>query len=108
MGTQDGRYDIMPKNLSCPLGHDCDNCLWYTRIRGVNPQTGVDEDKVDCAINVIPILIIEHLRQAYSMGGALESFRNEMVNQQGNFLGIMRETVHQKLLTENSHAVENE
>lgn len=97
----------MRKELTCPFGHTCNNCLWYTRIRGINPQTGVDEDKLDCAINIIPILIIEHLRQAYSMGGALESFRNEMVNQQGDFLSVVRDVANRKLLTESNHAVEN-
>lgn len=91
----------MRKELTCPLGHTCEACLWYTRIRGMNPQTGVDEDKVDCAINIIPILIIEHLRQAYSMGSSLESFRNEMVNQNGNFLGLIQEATDRKKLLEN-------
>lgn len=55
-------------------------CLWYTQIRGVNPQTGADvTDEWGCAVAWLPMLLIENAQQQRHTGAAVESFRNEMV-----------------------------
>ena len=55
-------------------------CLWYTQIRGVNPQTGADvSDEWGCAIAWLPLLMIENSQRQRETGAAVESFRNEMV-----------------------------
>jgi len=66
----------------CPmLGKACvgEQCAWWTHLRGMNPQTGQEIDKEECAIATLPILLVENSRQQYSTGAAVESFRNEMV-----------------------------
>ena len=72
---------IKPGNF-CPLiQSDCKGleCSWYTQVRGTNPNTGEEVDEWSCAINWLPMLLIENSQQQRSTGAAVESFRNEMV-----------------------------
>jgi hypothetical protein len=71
-----------PKN-NCPL-HNFEpckqlECAWFTKIRGVNPNTGEEIDDYSCAVAWIPVLLIENSLQQRQTGAAVESFRNEMV-----------------------------
>lgn len=66
----------------CPLiKKDCIGlkCAWYTHVRGMNPNTGQEVDEWSCAINWLPMMLIENSQQQRSTGAAVESFRNEMV-----------------------------
>ena len=73
--------------LTCPLGSKCEEikdgaihrCAWYTKLVGVNPNTGESLDEHGCAMSWIPMLLIENSMQQRSTGAAVESFRNEMV-----------------------------
>jgi hypothetical protein len=72
----------MKKGHFCPLiKKDCieNKCEWYTQIRGMNPNTGEAMDEWQCAINLLPILLIENSKQQRSTAAAVESFRNETV-----------------------------
>lgn len=96
---------------TCPLGHKCqevkDNkihrCMWYTKIQGMNPQTGEEIDEWNCAMGWIPILLIENSNTNRGQTSALESFRNEMVNGQGIFNEIMEKAVKVKQLTKQDY-----
>lgn len=74
---------------ACPLGHTCQSCHWHIRLRGQNPQTGQEIDDEGCAISWIPILLIENSQQQRSTGAAIESFRNEMVQGNGQLAQLM-------------------
>jgi hypothetical protein len=66
----------------CPLiKKDCVGltCAWYTRVQGVDMNTGSQVDNYECAISWLPMLLIENSGQQRSTGAAVESFRNEMV-----------------------------
>ncbi len=73
--------------LSCPLGHKCQEvrdgaiqqCSWFTKLAGKNPNTGENVDEHGCAITWLPVLLIENSQQQRSTAVAVESFRNEMV-----------------------------
>jgi len=68
----------------CPLiQKDCIElkCSWFTQIRGVNPNTGLEVDEWGCAITWMPMLLIENSQQQRSTGAAVESFRNEVVKE---------------------------
>ena len=67
---------------TCPLGHTCDSCLWNIQMGGQHPQTGQEIDQKQCAVQWIPLLLIEVSRQTHSAGAAIESFRNEVVRGQ--------------------------
>lgn len=72
----------MKAGTFCPLiKKDCINfkCAWFTKIRGVNPNTGQEVDEWSCAISWLPMLLIENSQQQRHTSGAVESFRNEMV-----------------------------
>jgi hypothetical protein len=72
----------MKKGHYCPLlKKDCieNKCEWYTQIRGMNPNTGEAMDEWQCAISLVPFLLIENSQQQRSTAAAVESFRNETV-----------------------------
>ena len=66
----------------CPLiQKDCKEhkCSWYTHIQGVHPQTGENMDKWGCAVEWVPMLLVENSSKQLSTAAAIESFRNEVV-----------------------------
>lgn len=66
----------------CPLiKKDCKGleCVWFTQMRGMNPNTGKEVDEWGCAISWLPVLLVENSQQQRHTGAAIESFRNEMV-----------------------------
>jgi hypothetical protein len=66
----------------CPLiKKDCVGlqCAWFTRVQGVDMNTGNQVDDYQCAIAWMPMLLIENSGQQRQTGAAVESFRNEMV-----------------------------
>jgi len=66
----------------CPLlKKDCVGlqCAWFTRIQGIDMNTGNQVDDYQCAIAWMPMLLIENSGQQRQTGAAVESFRNEMV-----------------------------
>jgi hypothetical protein len=81
---------------SCPLGHTCDKCLWMTKLRGMNPQTGQEMDSDGCAIAFLPILLIENSQQQRQTAAAVESFRNEMMQGNDQMLGVMHRAIEDR------------
>lgn len=91
----------MKKGTFCPLiKKDCveNKCVWYTQVRGQNPNTGEALDEWGCAMNLLPFLLIENARQQKSTGAAIESFRNESVLQNNNLAQVLLHTASQQLL----------
>jgi hypothetical protein len=73
-----------PENLYCPLHKAsmdtvCHKCPWWQQVRGVNPNTGEEIDRWDCAVAFLPLLLIEAAQQARQGAAATESFRNHML-----------------------------
>lgn len=70
---------------NCPLDsfNPCRqlDCAWFMKITGKNPNTGKDTEEWGCAMAWLPVLLVENAQQSRSTGAAVESFRNEMVNQ---------------------------
>jgi hypothetical protein len=74
------------KVADCPLWRGpCkkDACRWYTHVLGVNPNDGATVNKQGCAMEFLPMLLVENAQQSRQTGAAVESFRNEMVNANG-------------------------
>lgn len=74
-----------PAHLKCPFWQKkmslvCQTCPHWTQVRGKNPNTGEDVDRWDCAIALLPMLLIENAQQARQGGAATESLRNELVS----------------------------
>jgi len=74
---------------SCPLGWHCDKCLWHTKLRGQNPQTGQEMDSEGCAIAFLPILLIENSQQQRQTSAAVESTRNEFIKSLAGAAGVI-------------------
>lgn len=94
----------MPKSIkiTCPLGHKCkttdtegnviEQCAWLTTVQGTNPQTGADTNDELCAITWQPILQVQTAKFARSTVGVLETFRNEMVENNSKIIGPLLES----------------
>lgn len=93
--------------LSCPLGHKCQEakgdtiqqCAWYTKMAGENPQTGEIVDEYGCAMTWLPVLLVENARTNRGTSAAVESFRNEMVNANASSQQLLLQTAQLKLVS---------
>jgi hypothetical protein len=70
--------------LVCPLHRKdmsevCHKCPWWTRIVGKHPQSEEMLDNWQCAVGLLPMLLIEGTQMQRQTGAALETFRNGMV-----------------------------
>ena len=85
--------------LVCPLGAECrtvkDNkiyqCHWYIKLVGRDPQSMKEHDEWGCAMAWTPILLVENARTNQGQTEALESFRNEIVEGNNQFLGLINQ-----------------
>ena len=80
---------IESKN-NCPLNKfkPCKGleCAWFIQIRGLNPNTGEEVDEWGCAVAWLPILSIENSQMQRQTGAAIESFRNEVVKSNEQYI----------------------
>lgn len=93
MQLQQGTY--------CPLiKKDCigTKCMWFTKIQGYDTNTGKEVDDYQCAISLLPMLLVENSGQQRQTGAAVESFRNEMVKANENSVRLLSESVKYNLL----------
>ena len=54
-------------------------CRWFIQVLGNNPQTGEHVNKWGCAVEWLPVLLIENSQQQRQTGAAVETLRNESV-----------------------------
>lgn len=95
---------MKPVKVTCPLGHTCQTetedeivrCNWYTQIRGNNPQDGKEVDEWGCAMSWLPVLLIENSQQTRQSGAAIESFRNQMVKGNSDFIRLIGNDIQRK------------
>ena len=74
--------------LICPLHKAsmdtvCHKYPWWQSVKGRHPQTGEEIDRWECAIALMPLLLINTANEARQGAAATESFRNEMVRLNG-------------------------
>lgn len=92
----------------CPLiKKDCIGlqCAWFTRVQGYDINTGNQVDDYQCAIALMPMLLIENSGQQRQTGAAVESFRNEMVVANENSQKILLASLAAK--TEQTKTIES-
>jgi len=85
----------------CPLiKKDCVQmkCAWFTRIQGYDMNTGDQVDEWQCAISLMPMLLIENSGQQRQTGAAVESFRNEMVKANDQTAKVLLANVNKNLI----------
>ena len=79
---------IAPKGTICPLHRKdvsrvCHTCAWYTRIQGVNPQTGEHLDKWLCAITAQVLAVLDVGKAATAGAATTQELRNDMKRERG-------------------------
>ena len=72
-------------------------CSWFTRIQGYDTNTGKDVDEYQCAVTLLPMLLVENSGQQRQTGAAVESFRNEMVKANENSIKMLARSASLKL-----------
>lgn len=85
----------------CPLiKKDCveTKCAWFARIQGYDTNTGNQVDEWQCAISLMPMLLVENSGQQRQTGAAVESFRNEMVKANEQSAKVLLASVKQNLI----------
>ena len=87
------RSNTPAPNITCPYtGHKkkCGklymNCPKWIHIIGMDKQTGAQVDEFGCADSFEHMLQIEAAQQMREAGAAIESFRNEMVEGNNQFI----------------------
>jgi hypothetical protein len=83
--------------ITCPFGSQCKEiknnklhqCAWLVKLAGTNPQTGEQMDEEKCAVTFLPILMVENTMKVSSSAAAVESLRNEIVENQEKSTGIL-------------------
>jgi hypothetical protein len=91
--------------ITCPLGSKCrevkDNkihqCAWLVKLAGRNPQTGEEMDEEGCAMHWTPVLLIENANTNRGQTAAIESFRNETVQQAQTTNQILAQAAQQRV-----------
>jgi len=93
--------ELKPGNFCPLLKKECVGlqCAWFTQVRGTNPNTGKEVDEWACAMAWLPILLIENSLQQRQTGAAVESFRNEMVESQNQFISLSQQSPIVNLIT---------
>jgi hypothetical protein len=76
------------KGLLCPLHKKdmssvCHKCPWWTRVIGKNPQSEEMIDNWQCAIALLPMLLVENAQISRGTTAAMETFRNGVVEAVG-------------------------
>lgn len=90
----------LEKGTYCPLlKKKCIGleCAWFTRVQGYDVNTGNQVDEYQCAISLLPMLLVENSGQQRQTGAAVESFRNEMVKANENSVKLLAQSVKLKL-----------
>lgn len=87
---------------NCPLNNfkKCKQfkCAWFVQMKGTNPNDGKEVDEYACSMAWLPMLLVENAMQSRQTGGAIESFRNEMVKANENSIKVLAESAKQNLL----------
>lgn len=78
-------------DLKCPLLKKamvdvCHTCPWWQQIRGKHPQSLEDLDRWDCAIALLPLLMIENSQRQMQTAASVDKVATEMqkTDQQSN------------------------
>ena len=72
--------------------------MWFSKIQGTDKNTGKHVEDWQCAVSLLPMLLVENSGQQRQTGAAVESFRNEMVKANENSQKILIAASQQNLL----------
>ncbi len=72
-----------PKDLKCPLHKKsmeevCHTCPWWQQVRGKHPQSLEELDRWDCAIALLPLLLIENSQRQMQTAASVDKVATEI------------------------------
>jgi len=56
----------------------CHTCPWWQQIRGKHPQSLEDLDRWDCAVALLPLLLIENSQRQMQTAASVDKVANEV------------------------------
>jgi hypothetical protein len=71
------------------IQHDC---MFWTHVTMVNPQSGASTDQFGCAVAWLPTLLIEGSLRTRQVAAAVESTRNEITARQDTFNNLVEQS----------------
>lgn len=74
------------KDADCPLWKaPCkkEKCRWFTHVIGTNPNTGETINKQGCAIEFLPMLLVENAQQSRQTGASVDRLNNDVLRLNG-------------------------
>ena len=74
-----GAADLDCPQWRKPMSECCHKCPWWTKVSGMHPQTGEQMDKWDCAISLLPMLLVNVAREQTQGTAATNDFRNQVL-----------------------------
>lgn len=72
--------------LYCPLWRKdvskvCHSCAWFSRVTGVDPQTGAAVDHWACAITMQVLATLDAAKAAHAGGATTQELRNDLLRE---------------------------
>jgi hypothetical protein len=96
----------MKREYSCPFGSKCEEikgdtlftCRWYTTLKGKDPQSDDIIDKQGCAMEWLPILLIENSANNILTAQAVYNLRDETIGRQDAAMRMLNGVPNAKLI----------
>lgn len=85
----------------CPLiGNKCitHKCKFFKKLLGINPQTGQEVEEFDCAIAMLPILLVENARVNRQTTAAVDKTATEIRASKMAFLTALPPVAQERIL----------
>ena len=85
----------------CPLVRgECvrHKCAFFTKLVGLDPQTGQHIDRFGCAVAWIPTLLVENSQQQRQTASEVSKVANQIHSQRSEFIGALPEEAKARLV----------
>lgn len=66
-------------------------CAWFIKVLGSNPQTGEELEHWGCAVEWLPLLLVENSQKTREVSGSVDALRKE-VSQRQQLLSLVSAT----------------
>ena len=91
--------------MICPLlsalrKQDCveNKCRFWTHLMGKNPQSEGTVDKFGCAIEFLPILLVENAQMIRQAAASTDKVANQVQKSRAEFIGALTNDAQRRLL----------
>lgn len=74
-----------------PMADVCHKCPWWQQVRGKHPQSLEEIDRWDCAVSLLPLLLIENSQRQMQTAAAVNTVATEIqkTDQQSNIAALI-------------------